>query len=394
MIAFWLAVIFTLGVSAFCSLLEAMILSTTAAEVETLKARNRRKGEMLEKFKANIEETSSAILSLNTVANTLGATISGVLAASLWGSASPTAKYVVPLGMTLGILLLSEILPKNMGVLYRPTMQPYMVTPLHIVRVIMHPISWSCGRIILFIVGRKHVEEIGDEEIRLLAEKSAKDGSLTEDESLIISNALKLDEIRVNEEMTPRTVVLAFDKDETVGAIFAEHPNIPFARMPVYEGNIDNIVGLVRRRDLLKAKANDEDAKRVAEIMHATIFVQENASGAHALEKFLTSHQQLAVVVDEFGSTAGVITMEDIIEHILGQEIFEKDDMAVDMREFARQRHEDEEAENGNGHGSSVAPEKASAGDSAPAKSSGAPETAQPGDPTPAPKSADKPSAG
>ena len=128
MIAFWLAVIFTLSVSAFCSLLEAMILSTTAAEVETLKARNRRKGEMLELFKANIEETSSAILSLNTVANTLGATISGVLAADLWGSDHPTAKYVVPLAMTLGILLLSEILPKNLGVLYRPAMQPHMVS--------------------------------------------------------------------------------------------------------------------------------------------------------------------------------------------------------------------------------------------------------------------------
>ncbi|MBC2596114.1 HlyC/CorC family transporter [Ruficoccus amylovorans] len=347
MTAFWLAVIFTLGVSAFCSLLEAMILSTTAAEIETLKARNRRKGEMLETFKQNIEETSSAILSLNTVANTLGATICGVLAASIWGSASPTAKYVIPLGMTVSILLLSEILPKNLGVLYRPAMQPHMVMPLHAVRVAMRPISGLCSWFILLIAGRKNVEEIGDEEIRLLAEKSAKEGSLTEDESLIISNALKLDEIRVIDEMTPRTVVLAFDKDETVGEVFAEHPNVPFARMPVYEGNIDNIVGLVRRRDLLKAKANDEDGKRLSEIMHSTIFVQENASGAHALEKFLSSHQQLAVVVDEFGSTAGVITMEDIIEHILGQEIFEKDDMAVDMRELARQRHEDEEAENG-----------------------------------------------
>ncbi|QYY36505.1 hemolysin family protein [Ruficoccus sp. ZRK36] len=353
MIAFWIAVIFTLGISAFCSLLEAMILSTTAAEVETLKTRNRRKGDMLEKFKANIEETSSAILSLNTVANTLGATVSGVLAADLWGSDSSVAKYIVPLSMTLGILLLSEILPKNLGVLYRPSMQPHMIMPLHIVRVVMRPISGLCSWFILIIAGRKNVEEIGDEEIRLLAEKSAKEGSLTEDESMIISNALKLDEIRVNEEMTPRTVVLAFDQDETVGEVFTEYPNIPFARMPVYEGNIDNIVGLVRRRDLLKAKANDEDGKTLSSIMHDTIFVQENASGAHALEKFLTSHQQLAVVVDEFGSTAGVITMEDIIEHILGQEIFEKDDVAVDMREFARQRHEDEEAENGNGHSES-----------------------------------------
>lgn len=338
MIAFVIAVCFTLGVSAFCSLLEAMILSTTTAEIESLKATNKRKGELLEKFKLDIEETSSAILSLNTVANTLGATVSGVLAASIWGTVSPTAKYVVPLSMTLGILILSEVLPKNLGVLYRPVMQPYMIWPLYCVRVVMHPVSWACGRLIQMIAGRKNVEEIGDEEIRLLAEKSAKEGALTQDESEIISNTLKLDEIRVVDEMTPRTVVQAFDKNETVGEVFAEHPNIPFARMPVYEDTIDNVVGMVRRRDLLKAKANDEDHTRLEDIMHETIYVQENASGASALEKFLKSHQQMAVVVDEFGSTAGVITMEDIIEHILGREIFEKDDMAVDMRELAMQK--------------------------------------------------------
>ncbi len=337
-LAFWTAVAFTLGVSAFCSLLEAMILSTTAAEIETLKQKNKRKGQLLEKFREDIEETSSAILSLNTVANTLGATVTGVLAANIYGGDSALAKYAIPLGMTGAILLLSEVLPKNLGVLYRPTMQPHMVYPLYLVRVAMLPVSWLCGRLILLVAGRKNVEEIGDEEIRLLAQKSANDGALTHDESEIISNALKLDEIRVSDEMTPRTVVHAMEKDQTVGEVLAEHPNIPFARMPVYDDNIDNIVGMVRRRDLLKAKANDEDSTRVEEIMQDAIFIQENASGASALEKFLKSHQQLAVVVDEFGSTAGVITMEDIIEHILGAEIFEKDDVAVDMRELARQK--------------------------------------------------------
>ncbi|MEM9227391.1 MAG: hemolysin family protein [Verrucomicrobiota bacterium] len=315
-----------------------MILSTTTAEIESLKQSSPKKGQLLERFKLDIEETSSAILSLNTVANTLGATVTGVLAAGIWGDTSSVAKYAVPLGMTVSILILSEVIPKNIGVLYRPVMQPYMVYPLHVVRTFMMPISWFCSRIIQFIAGKKNVEEIGEEEIRLLAEKSAKEGSLTQDESDIISNALKLDEIRVSEEMTPRTVMLAFEKDETIGEIFSEYPNIPFARMPVYEDNTDNIVGMVRRRDLLKTKADDLETHRVEQIMQETIFIQENASAAAALEKFLKSHQQLAVVVDEFGSTAGVITMEDIIEHLLGEEIFEKDDMAVDMRKLAMQK--------------------------------------------------------
>ncbi|MGE9295636.1 MAG: CNNM domain-containing protein [Puniceicoccales bacterium] len=338
MIAFVIAVCFTLAVSAFCSLLEAMILSTTTAEIESLKQSNPKRGELLERFKLDIEETSSAILSLNTVANTLGATITGVLAVKVFIDEPYMAKYVVPGSMTVGILIISEVIPKNLGVLYRPSLQPYMVLPLHGVRMLMLPISFICKRIVLFVAGKRSTEESGEEEIILLAEKSAKDGTLTEDESAIISNALSLDEVRVAEIMTPRTVVSAMECSETVGEVFTRLPNIPFARLPVYEENIDQIVGIVRRRDLLKAKADDRDTVTVRRLMQEVIFIPDTANAAHALQQFLKNHQQLAVVVDEFGSVTGVVTMEDIMEHILGQEIFEKDDIAVDMRELARRK--------------------------------------------------------
>lgn len=337
---FLLAVTFTLTVSAFCSLLEAMILSTTTAEIEALKQRNPRLGKLLESYREELEQTSSAILSLNTVANTLGATVSGVMAARIWGGETLIATYLVPGLLTLGILLLSEILPKNAGVLYRPTLQPIMVMPLAAVRWLMWPISRMAGSIVRALPthGIDDEESADEAEIKLLAEKSAEVGNLSAAESAIISGALSLDEIRIYDIMTPRTVVKALEKTETIGDIFASQGNIPFARIPVYEESIDTIVGLVRRRDLLKAKAEDKDTTQVADLMQDVIFVPDTANGAQALEQLIRYHQQLGVAVDEYGSVSGVITMEDIVEHILGQEIFERDDPAVDMRELARSR--------------------------------------------------------
>ncbi|WP_309398640.1 hemolysin family protein [Cerasicoccus maritimus] len=333
-----LAVIFTLSVSAFCSLLEAMILSTTTVEIESLKNKAPKRGALLEKFKTDIEETSSAILTLNTVANTLGATLSGGFAVKLFVENPKFAVHYFPLLLTAAILIFSEVIPKNVGVLYRPSLQPLMVYPLHIIRITMWPISKACKALVNLIAGKRNVEESGEEEIILLAEKSAKEGTLTADESLIISNALSLDDVKISEIMTPRTVVSALECSETIGEVFARLPNIPFARLPVYDENIDNIVGVVRRRDLLKAKAEDRDAVTVKQLTQSVIYVPDTANAAHALQQFLKNHQQLAVTVDEFGSVSGVVTMEDVMEHILGQEIFEKDDVAVDMRELARRK--------------------------------------------------------
>ncbi len=338
MTALIIAVLFTLSVSAFCSLLEAMILSTTTAEIEQLKQKAPKRGALLEKFKSDIEETSSAILTLNTVANTLGATLSGGFAVKLFVDNPKFAVHYFPLILTAAILIFSEVIPKNIGVLYRPSIQPYMVYPLHWIRISMWPISQFCRVLVQLIAGKKNTEESGEEEIILLAEKSAKEGTLTTDESNIISNALSLDDVKVSEIMTPRTVVSAIDASATIGEVFARMPNVPFARLPIYEDNIDNITGIVRRRDLLKAKAEDRDSLTIKRLAQEVAFIPDTANAAHALQQFLKTHQQLAVAVDEFGSVSGVVTMEDIIEHILGQEIFEKDDIAVDMRELARRK--------------------------------------------------------
>ncbi len=202
----------------------------------------------------------------------------------------------------------------------------------------MMPISRVVGFIVRYTLRPNNIETNSDAEILLLAEKSAKEGTLTANERDMINNALSLDELHVNEIMTPRTVVHVIDGQQTVASLLAKSFDIPFARIPVYEDQSDNITGIVRRRDILAAKAEGNDSILIKALANEALFVPDNAAASDALQTFLKHHQQLAIAVDEYGSMSGVITMEDVIEHIIGQEIFEDDDPAVDMRELARRR--------------------------------------------------------
>lgn len=338
MTALVLAIAFTLGVSAFCSLLEAFVLSTTMAEIEGLKKEHPRMGILLERYKIRIDETSSAILTLNTIANTAGATIVGALAARVLDS------YwlgFLSAGMVLGILFFSEIIPKNIGVAYRKGLQLYVVYPLYVVRLAMTPFSFVAkGLLAVIMPTDEPTEEEQEEEIRLLAERSAQSGALSDDERDLISNALSLDDVSVESIMTPRTVVTFLKGSLTVEEVCQEFKNIPFARIPVYGDTIDEIIGVVRRRDILEANVEESSQLTMRDLKADVLFIPETASGLQALQQFMKKHQQIGVVVDEYGSTAGVVTMEDIVEHLLGDEIYEESDIAVDMRELAKKRAE------------------------------------------------------
>lgn len=330
-----IAVALTVGLSALCSIIEAMILSTKATDVESLRATHPRMAARLDHFLRDLGGTTSAILSLNTIANTAGATICGGLAVKAFGEEN---FFLFSAFLVVAILIFSEVIPKNLGVYYRPALLPLLIPVLHGIRLLMKPVSFFChGAVRVFLPRQVKVEDV-DEEIILLAQKRANEGELSESEREMISNALNLDETPVGEIMTPRTVVVAVEAESTVDDVVREFGNIPFARMPVYSENIDQIVGLVRRRDILGAKAEDRDKVKMAELKTEAVFIPETAMAADALQAFLKNHQQMAVVVDEYGSMAGVLSMEDVIETILGQEIFEHDDVAVDMRELARRK--------------------------------------------------------
>jgi CBS domain containing-hemolysin-like protein len=302
-----------------------------------LKERNPRRGKLFEDSRDHMEETISSILTLNTIANTLGSVVVGGLATRLYGDA---AIGIVSSAMTIGILVLAEVIPKNLGVVHRRSLQPLLAAPLALATRLLGPITYLCRLIVRALIRNPPAEAPAEDEIRLLAERGARHGSLSRGESDIISNALRLDEIRVSSIMTPRTVLGALRASSTLAEVFREQPNIPFGRMPVYERNLDDIVGLVRRHDLLKAKAADPLAERetVAKYTQPAHFIPETVTAAEALRLILENHQRLLIVVDEFGSTAGVLSLEDVMETLLGREIFDRDDVAIDMRELARAR--------------------------------------------------------
>ena len=334
---FILAISFTVGISGVCSILEAMVLSTTTAEIEGLKKKYPRRGSKLERYKFELEETSSAILSLNTIANTLGATIVGGLAVKIWPE-DTNILIKISVVMTIAILFFSEIIPKNMGVLYRPFLQPILIYPLTLIRLSMAPLSGFVAVLVRVLLKPVKAETDNQQEILLLAEKSAKDGTLTSNKHEMINNTLRLDNVLVHEIMTPRTVVYSIDDTETVGSLIEKKKNLPFARIPVYHEQSENITGVVRRRDIMSAKVKGEDQIHIAELAQEAIFIPEKATAEDALQTFLENNQQLAITVDEFGTISGVLTIEDVIESIIGQEIFEDDDPAVDMRELAKRR--------------------------------------------------------
>ena len=182
-------------------------------------------------------------------------------------------------GMTLGILFFSEILPKNLTVIYRSEMLGFLVAPLVLVRVLMSPFSKICKFTMRAMVPPKEKSsEKDEEEIILLAKKGAKEGTLSSDESDWVTNALKLDGVKVSEIMTPRTVMLALDENITVREAFDKYPNVPFARIPVYADNIDHITGIVRRRDLHNAMVEDNSGAILKDLALHPLFIPENAS--------------------------------------------------------------------------------------------------------------------
>lgn len=335
MTAFAIAVAFTLGVSFFCSLLEAMFLSTTSAEVEALKEKHPRRGILFEDSRENMEETISSILTLNTIANTLGAVIVGGIATKLFGDAM---LGVISGLMTLAILIFSEVIPKNLGVAYRKGLQKHAAYPLYWMRRVLRPLTHVCNILVRAIIRHKPEEGASEREIVLLAEKGAREGTLTGGERDLIHNALTLSSTRVSDILTPRNVVVALEDTLTAAEVLADHPSIRFSRMPVHAGTLDEITGLARRRDILHSIATGHGNRTIKELQQPVSFVPEMATAASALQTLITANQQLAAVVDEYGGFVGVVSIEDIVEHLIGREIYEKDDVAVDMRALARRR--------------------------------------------------------
>ena len=321
-----------LGVSFLCSLLESFILSVTHAHISIVSKDRPALGKKLSYFKENINRPLSAILSLNTIANTVGAASVGAIALIEFGSSWVAIMSGI---LTLSILIFSEIIPKTIGALYWKRILVPATFAVQVLIVMTYPLVVLLELLSKWLAKDGNEDKVSREEVIAMAELGEDEGTIEESESTVIENVLMLDDIPVEEVLTPRSVIFALDKTSSVREVLDKYNDIEFSRIPVYEEGLDNIIGIVRRHVLLKSKAEDQFDVTMGELAKPIHTVEENDSVGNVLDEFVKRREHLFMVKDQFGQVAGLITLEDAIETLLGIEIVDETDSVVDMRKLA-----------------------------------------------------------
>jgi len=321
----------TLFVSAQCSLYEATLYSTRIGALEGFRARGRHPAlaRKLIEMKRHIAVPISAILILNTLANTAGATIAGMYARDVLGT------HLVPafsLTFTMGILFLSEILPKTLGVVYWRSLWPSIVWPLTILKFLLYPAIIVTQRFAEFITGRQGTPIVSEEEILGAARLGAKAGEISYWESRMVHNIIGLEDRAVREIMTPRSVMFTLNADTTVKDAVQAATQAGFTRIPTYSGRRENIVGYVTIQDLAGGRFCEAPETRVGTLVRPIAFVPETSNCLTLMATFLKKRRHIAVVKDQNDGVAGLVTLEDLLETILGEEIVDESDRVVDLR--------------------------------------------------------------
>ncbi len=324
-----------LGVSFLCSLLESIILSITHSHVAVLAKTGSKSSRLLENMKENINKPLAAILTVNTVANVVGAAGVGAQAMKLFGS-----EWVAILSglLTLCILIFSEIIPKTLGTVYwRPLAGPavYMIRGLIY---LTYPFVFLSDYFSKIFTSANHQQKVSRQEVVAMAEMGEDEGSIREKESDIIENLFNLNDVVAEDVMTPRSVIFALQKDSTVGDVVGEHTPISFSRIPIFDKDMDDILGFIHRYDLVNKQAEDQFHIKMKDILEPIHTVKQEDSIASILDEFVRRRQQIFMVIDEFGTTTGLITLEDAIETLLGVEIVDEHDSVVDMRKLATEK--------------------------------------------------------
>jgi len=331
-----ISVSLAITVSALCSICEAVLYTVTASQVEMLRKNGYVAAEHLQNLRSDIEKPITAILTLNTIANTIGASVAGAAAAKLFGDEN---LILFSSAFTLSILVFSEILPKTIGVAYAFKLAPIITYPLRAMVFLLKPIVWL-SRSITKLLPQKIEETITSQEIQTIAALSRQSGDIEENEAKVINNILDLKDKIVRQVMTPRTVTFSINEHITVGNAMATLTDLSsHSRIPVYNREADNVTGIVMRKDILQAAAERKDKFPLSRLKRPAHFVPETAPLNRILIDFFDRRQHLFIVVDEYGTMTGVISMEDVLEEIIGREIIDESDKTKDMRELARVRN-------------------------------------------------------
>ena len=330
---FFLALVF----SFFCSLWEAVLLSITPSHARLRFQQGTRVGRYLEDFKANVDRPLAAILTLNTIAHTVGAIGVGEQGAGIWAQANPwITRIAVPATMTIAILVFSEIVPKTIGALYWQHLVTFTVHSLRLLTVGLAPFVWLSQYITRGLKRGTTQPILTRTDFLAMAELGAQEGVFEAEESEMIGHLIRFQTIQVGDVMTPRTVVEVASEDASISEYYREATSLPFSRIPVCDESKDHITGYVLRSDLLMALVEGRGDQAIVVLRREIVAVGETYAITDLFTELRARQEHLAVVLDEFGGMAGIVTMEDVIETLIGLEIVDETDAAKDMRALAR----------------------------------------------------------
>jgi CBS domain containing-hemolysin-like protein len=339
-----LFVALALGFSFLCSILEAVLLSVSVSHVHVLINQGSRAGRLMEKFKNDIERPISAILTLNTIAHTVGAAGAGAQAAVIFGSQFIGLISAI---LTFLILVFSEIIPKTLGAVYWKQLTPFTAYAIEILVMVLFPIVWTFEKITSRIRPNHGFPTVTRLDLEAMARVSAREGALLEREDRVFRNLLHLQDIQAKTIMTPRTMVMALQQDLTVGEVLEKTSAIPYSRVPIFDSDLDDAPAYVLRYQIFEQAARGKQCtplKQMGRVLHA---VPESKPVAKVLEEFIARKEHFFLLMDEYGGTAGIITLEDVLESLLGIEITDETDLVADLMQLARDRFQRKQTEQG-----------------------------------------------
>jgi len=337
MVELQLVVVVVLVTSAICSLFEAVLYSIPATFVEQLEQSGRPAGRMLKQMKEQVDRPITAILSLNTISNTGGGALAGALAAGALGGGNVIYFSIV---FTLAILLFAEVVPKTIGVVYARQLAPIIARPMYLLVGAFQPVI-GLVQIVTKLIRKGHKEQpVSDEDLLTLVVSGLRSGTLNQDEARVIENVLSMDTRTVKQVMTPRPVVFTLSARVSAREAASEDAIGKYSRIPVFDKDPDDLVGVVRAVDILTAMANDRFDVKMEQITRPIHFVIDSTPLDDLLGIFLKRRQHLVAVIDEFGGVSGIATLEDVLEELIGREIVDESDQVTDLRAYAHRRRE------------------------------------------------------
>jgi CBS domain containing-hemolysin-like protein len=324
---------------------EAVLLSITPSYISRLQNEKPGIGHILYRMKEDIDRPLSALLTLNTVAHTVGALGVGVQAGKLFGttqihflSIHISYESFIAGAMTLAILVLSEIIPKTLGANSWKQLTPFTVRSLRILMFILAPFVWMSKYITRMLKTEKGRSVLSRADFAAMADAGLKSGALDREEKSIIQNLLRLENLKVRDIMTPRSVIMMMDEEQTMLEIYEELNPMVFSRIPVYHEHPDNITGVILKDNILENLAQDKHSVKASEIKRDILFVEDNFTVAKLMDTLILNREHLAMVADDFGSVVGLVTMEDLFETLLGLEIVDESDKVEDLQKLALEK--------------------------------------------------------